>query len=123
MNQSTGASPQPGGLDQNLAGLIAYITFIPALIFLLLAPYNRNPYVRFHSFQSIFFNLAMMLLSAAVGLVAAIPFLGVLTVLLWPLLSFAVVVLWVILMVKAYQGQRFRLPVIGEMAERQAAAV
>jgi uncharacterized membrane protein len=42
--------------------------------------------------------------------------------LLWPLIGLAGLVLWIILFIKAYQGQMFKLPVIGELAEKQAGA-
>ena len=45
-----------GGLEDNVAGMLAYITIIPAIIFLVVEPFNKRRFVRFHSFQSIFFN-------------------------------------------------------------------
>ena len=52
------AAPSTGGLTDNVAGLLAYITIIPSIIFLVMEPYNRNRFVRFHSFQNIFFCVA-----------------------------------------------------------------
>ena len=52
------SDPNQSGLSDNAAGGLAYVTFIPALIFLLVEPFNKNPYVRFHSWQSIFLIIA-----------------------------------------------------------------
>src|SRR5262245_11850482 len=52
------AAPSQDGLSDTAAGAIAYITPIPAIVFLLLEPYNRKPFVRFHAFQSLFFYAA-----------------------------------------------------------------
>ena len=50
-------APGGGGLSQNNAAALAYVTFIPAVIFLVMEPYNKNPFIRFHSFQSIAFSV------------------------------------------------------------------
>ncbi len=49
------AQTTAGGLTDNVAGMLAYVTIIPAIIFLVTEPYNKSRFVRFHSFQSIFF--------------------------------------------------------------------
>ena len=57
----TGASSSAsGGLDQKIAGLLSYL-FIPAIIFLVMEPYNRNPFIRFHAFQGLFLGLASII--------------------------------------------------------------
>lgn len=111
-----------GGLADNVAGMLAYVTIIPAIIFLVIEPYNRNRFVRFHAFQSIFFAIAWTALWIALNIVAHIPFLGWLTILIWPLVGLAGFVIWIVLLLKANQGQMWKLPVIGEMAEKQAGA-
>jgi uncharacterized membrane protein len=106
-----------GGLTDNVAGMLAYVTIIPAIIFLVIEPYNRNSFVRFHSFQSLFFGLAWFVITTVL---AFIPILG------WTLLHFVHIlflVLWIILLIKAYGGTRWKLPVIGDLAEKQAAAM
>lgn len=117
---ATSVSPSASGLTDNVAGLLAYFTIIPAIIFLVLEPYNRNRFIRFHSFQCIFFAVAWTVLWIALEIVAHVPFFGWLTILLWPLLGLAGLIIWVVLILKAYQGQMFKLPVIGDMAEKQA---
>jgi uncharacterized membrane protein len=114
------ASTPAGGLPENVAGLLAYVTIIPAIIFLVLEPYNRSRFIRFHAFQSIFFYLAWMVLGIALSVIGAIPFLGWALLLLWPLIGLGGLLLWVLLLVKAYDGQMWKLPVIGDMAEKQA---
>ena len=106
------------GLTENLAGALAYVTFLPAAGFLLLEPFNKNPFVRFHAFQCLFLtgalfvlNFASMLLGSALGLAG----LAVL-----PLLWLATLGLWIVLIYKAYQGRIFKLPVIGDLAEQRA---
>ncbi|MGB8917474.1 MAG: DUF4870 domain-containing protein [Candidatus Sulfotelmatobacter sp.] len=108
------------GLTDNVAGMLAYVTIIPAIVFLVVAPYNKSRFVRFHSFQSIFFSVAWTALWIVLNIVAHIPFLGFLTVLIWPLVGLAGLVLWIILLLKANQGQMFKLPVIGDLAMQQA---
>ena len=106
-----------GGLTDNVAGMLAYITIIPAIIFLVVAPYNQNRFIRFHSFQCIFFCVALLILHIALGF---IPIVGWALSMILSLLSLA---LWVILLLKAYQGQKWKLPVIGDIAEKQADAM
>jgi uncharacterized membrane protein len=116
------AQTTAGGLTDNVAGMLAYVTIIPAIIFLVTEPYNKSRFVRFHSFQSIFFAVAWTAIWIALSFVGMIPVLGWLTLLIWPLLGLGGLVIWIILLLKANQGQMFKLPVIGDMAEKQAGA-
>jgi uncharacterized membrane protein len=113
----------PAGPKDNLTAAVAYITFIPAIFFLLIEPFKRNRFVRFHSFQSIFLAVATIVVVVAMrilySLLAMIPVLGYL--LAWLLLAVMLlgwVILWFVLLVKALQGETFRLPWIGTLAER-----
>lgn len=108
------------GLADNVAGMLAYFTIIPAIIFLVLEPYNRSRFVRFHAWQSIFFNIAWWILWIALRILVHMPFLGFLTLLVWPLVGLGGFVLWIILVLKANQNQMFKLPVIGDLAQQQA---
>ncbi len=115
---SPGASaPAAAGLADNVAGALAYVTIIPAIVFLVLEPYNKKRFVRFHAFQSIFFCVAWIVIDIALTFISHIPFLGWM---LWPLVGLVLFVIWLILVLKAFQGQMFKLPVIGDMAEQQA---
>lgn len=114
------ATASTAGMADNVAGMLAYVTIIPAIIFLVVEPYNKNRFIRFHAFQCLFFAVAWTVLSIALSIVAHIPILGWLTILLWPLVGLAGLIVWVILLLKANQGQMWKLPVIGDMAEKQA---
>jgi uncharacterized membrane protein len=98
------------GLNQNVAGLLCYLAgWITGLIFFLIEKENR--FVRFHAMQSIITFGSLTVLSMIFGFM---PLLWI----LMPILGILQVILWVILMVKAYQGELFKLPVIGEIAEK-----
>jgi uncharacterized membrane protein len=98
------------GLNQNVAGLLCYLAgWITGLIFFLIEKENR--FVRFHAMQSIITFGSLTVLSMIFGFM---PLLWI----LMPILGILQVILWVILMVKAYQGEMFKLPVIGEIAEK-----
>jgi uncharacterized membrane protein len=114
------AAPSAGGLTDNVAGLLAYVTIIPAIVFLVLEPYNRNRFVRFHSFQNIFLCVGMIALGIVMSIIGMIPMVGLLTLVLWPLIGLGFLVLWVVCLLKAYQGQMWKVPFIGNLAEKQA---
>jgi uncharacterized membrane protein len=116
-------SASAGGLTENVAGMLAYFTIIPAIIFLVMEPYNRSRFIRFHAFQCLFFAVAWTILWIALSIFAHIPFLGWLSILIWPLIGLAGFILWIILILKANQNQMWKLPVIGDMAEKQANAM
>jgi uncharacterized membrane protein len=110
-------------MTDNIAGMLAYITIIPAIIFLVVAPYNRNRFIRFHSWQNIFFSIAWCVLWMALSIFVHIPFFGWLSILISPLILLGGFIVWVVLLIKANQGQMFKLPMIGDMAEKQANAM
>ena len=105
--------PAQSGLSDNAAGALAYVTIIPAIIFLVAEPYNKNPYIKFHAWQSIFLGIAAF----AIGFINIIPILGQLIFVVGMLILF---VAWIICLLKALKGERFKLPVIGNIAEKQA---
>src|SRR5947207_4905879 len=65
-----------GGLTDNVAGMLAYVTIIPAILFLVLEPYNKRRFIRFHAFQCIFLCIAAIVLGVALQILWHIPFLG-----------------------------------------------
>jgi len=107
-----GAAAQSGGLQDNLAGALSYL-WIVAIIFLLIEPYNRNKFVRFHSFQALFLGLVSIAGHIVLGI---IPFIGWV---IMPFFSLGIFVVAVICAVKAYGNQEFKLPVIGDLAAKQ----
>jgi uncharacterized membrane protein len=114
-------APQPqsggttsGGLTPNVAGGLAYFWFM-AIVWLVLEPYNKDKFIRFHSFQAL--GLAVAWIALYIVL-AFIPIIG--WILLIPV-NLAMFVLWIICVIKAFQNDKFKVPVIGNFAEEQAA--
>ena len=120
MNEQTPSTVSRSGLSDNAAGGLAYITIIPAIIFLIVEPYNRNSFVRFHAWQCIFLTIGCTVIDIALSFLVRLPFLGFMTLLIWPLVGLAFFLVWVLAVIKAFNGQRFKLPVIGDLAEKQA---
>ncbi|HLH00736.1 MAG TPA: hypothetical protein VKX49_30800 [Bryobacteraceae bacterium] len=123
-----GMAPQAAaaGMSDNAAGAICYLFgFITGILFLVLAPYNQNRNVRFHAFQSIFLNIAWVVLWIAVTVLSialhVIPVIGaIISILLGFCLWIGALVVWLFMMFKTYNGEKIVLPVIGPMAEKQA---
>jgi uncharacterized membrane protein len=104
-----------GGLTRNVAGLLCYVAgLITGVVFLILEPYNHDPFIRFHAFQSIFFSVAVLVLGIVLG------FIPVIGPLLYAVVCMAALVIWVLLIVQAAQNKKWKLPVIGDLAEKQA---
>ena len=101
------------GLAENVAGLLCYVLgWISGLVFVLIE--QENKFVRFHAMQSIYVFGPITVVGIVLGW---IPIIGVvLGALIW-LLGVA---LWIVLMVKAYQGVSFKLPWAGNLAEKWA---
>ncbi len=94
------------GMEENVAALLSYVAgWITGLIFFLIE--KDSKFVKFHAMQSI-------ITFGACAILSFVPFLN------WVIWILALV-LWIILMVKAYQGQKFKLPVIGDLAEKWSA--
>jgi len=109
-----------GEIKPNVAGLLCYpLFFVTGILFLVLTPYNRDRFVRFHAFQSIFLFVAYLALAIALGIVGSI--------LPWPISAMLSGVPKLVLLIgtvwgmyQAYKGERFKLPLIGDLAETQA---
>jgi uncharacterized membrane protein len=118
------ASQTSTGLDPKLAGLLCYILgIITGLIFFLIE--KSNDVVRFHAAQSIVFSGAVIVLWIVLMIVGLIltsiswtlgNVFGLLTLVLW----LGLFVVWVVLLIKGYSGEKWKLPVLGDMAERIA---
>jgi len=125
MQASVTARGKVGGLPESIAGALAYFSFVPAVVFLLLEPYRRNRFVRFHSVQCLLVWAAAVvlggLLKLAGLLLVVIPVLGHLLVFLINMVAIlALLLIWLVLVVKALQGHALSLPVLGEVADRYA---
>ncbi len=105
-----------GGVPDRMAGALAYLFVLPAIFFLLRDPFRKNRFIRFHAWQSILVAAGMLvifaLLFTMMGKVLVI-FASFIIVVGW-------FILWLVLMVKALQGELFELPWIGQLAKRQA---
>jgi len=97
------------GLDPKLAGLLCYIWII-GIVFLII---SKDKFVRFHAWQSLFLGLAWFV----VGFILVwIPIINWFSWLLWP----AYLVVIILMMMKAYNGEKYKLPVIGDIAEKNS---
>lgn len=111
----------PSGLSDNAAGGLAYITLIPAIVFLIIEPFKKSSYVRFHAWQSIFFFVAWAVIDILVGVVQNIvPNVVFLTLTVLQLVGLAIFLVWIFVFVSAFGGKRLKLPIIGDLAEKQA---
>ena len=110
----------PSGLSDNGAGAIAYLTIVPAIVFLIMPPYNKSPYVRFHAWQSIFLTVAAIALYIVLAILVRIPFFGLLIIPLMLVVDLALFILWLVAVLKALNGVKFNIPIIGPLAEAQA---
>ena len=117
----------PGAMAANVAGLLTYVLgFITGIIFLVLEPYNRDKFVRFHAFQSIFFNVAIIVFWIAYTIVSTVlgvvsfGIIGIVMAILGLLIFLGILVYWVFLMYKAYNNEKYMIPYIGKLAAQQA---
>jgi uncharacterized membrane protein len=115
------------GLSTNAAAALSYVTIIPAILFLIIEPYNKIPLVRFHAMQSIglavvWFVLWMVIfvLSMVFAFVPGLHLMFFLFPLLHTLLFIGLFIVWLITILKASKGEWFKLPVIGDFAMKQA---
>lgn len=130
-------NPPPGqfgksstGLEENIAALLAYVFgWVSGLVFFLIE--KDSKLVRFHAMQSILFCvviavlcIVLWILSFVFLVVAAMlpdimgSLMGLLATLLWLVFSVALLVAWILCLIRAYQGQYYKLPVVGNMAEK-----
>ena len=99
------------GLNENIEGLLCYLVgAISGIVFFILE--KESEFVKFHAMQSIVTSLSLIVASM---IVAVIPFVGILISLLINLVSLA---LWIFGMYKAYQGERYKFPVFGDITEK-----
>lgn len=123
---ATSATPsKTSGLTSNLAGALAYVLgFITGIIFLVIEPYKKDRFVRFHAMQSIFFSVACIGFSIAWSILVDIVMnislsLGLITMPIRMLISLGFFALWVYVMYQAYNHREFRIPLIGQLAAKQ----
>jgi len=101
------------GLEANIAGLLCYVLgWVSGLVFILIE--KESKLVRFHAIQSIYVFGTLTVASIVFGW---IPVIGLV---IRPLLGVLGVVLWIVLMIKAYQGEKYKLPLVGDLAEKRS---
>lgn len=110
------------GLSENAAGAISYITFIPAIVFLVMPPYNASRYVRFHCWQSIFLCVGAFLVNVFLDLLTLLTFFMAPFAWLVRIVTVLWMVLWLVCVMQALNGRRYKLPIIGDIAERLSTA-
>ena len=116
------------GLDGNIAAMLCYLLMPVCCLGLILSlvlffTEKENRFVRFHAMQTILSFAAAFVIGIVIGilgLLLSVIHLGVLMLLLRGLVSLIFLALWVFLAIKAYQGERYKLPAIGDMAENIA---
>jgi uncharacterized membrane protein len=122
MGASTVPPVQTGAavpMADNVASMLCYILgFITGILFLVIQPYNRNPVVRFHAFQSIFLSVACIAISWALSIL----FLTISWTLLslFMLVRLAMFLFWLYMLLMTYQGKTIVLPIIGPLAQQQS---
>lgn len=121
-SSSSAASPAQAGMSENVAGLLCYIVgWITGIIFFCI---DKRPFVRFHAAQSIVTFGGLQILSFVIGVIFGFSlFAGGFGAFsfgyaLYALIELVAVVLWIVLMIKAYQHDRFRVPIAADIAEK-----
>ena len=108
-NQTPSTDGGTEGMDPKLAGLLCYI-WIVGLVFLII---SKDKFVRFHALQSVILGVAFAVVSSVVMF---IPIVNFFSWILWPLYM----VLIIIMMIKAYAGEKYKLPIVGDFAEKSS---
>lgn len=123
MSDPNPLSPVNSGMSDNVAGCLAYMTVIPAIIFLLVEPYNKKSFVRFHAWQCIFLALAWIVIDIAISILGLFgAYFLLIDIGLYSLVALAMIIVWIMAILKALNGERYKLPVVGGLAERFAGA-
>lgn len=119
-----GGGKQGTGLAPNIASLLCYICMpITSIIFLIIEKENQD--VRFHAWQGTAFGVGYIVLIIALEILAAIlgaiaSVLGIIVGFFVPIVGLAAFVIWIVCLIKAYQGERWRIPVVGDFAAKKA---
>ena len=120
-------APAASGMDENVASALCYLfTIITGIVFLVLEPYNKNKNIRFHAFQAIFFGVGIIVIQILLSILFTImrtflPFsMWMILSMISMLMSLCFLAAWIFLMYKAYNREKFKIPVIGDLAEKQA---
>ena len=121
------------GLDENIAALLSYVFgWVSGLIFFLIEKDSRL--VRFHAMQSLLLNVSIGVIITVIWILFAVLFvvvsqisdvlsglLGIVATLLWVVISIGILIAWIMCLIKAYNRQYYKLPIIGNFAEKFSA--
>ena len=103
------------GMDENIEAALSYLLWvITGILFFVLE--KESKFVKFHAMQSIAVSIALFVINIVLGIILSITIIGLM---LFPLIYLIEVILWIFLMYKAYKGEKYMLPVVGEIAEKQ----
>jgi uncharacterized membrane protein len=107
------------GLEPNVAGLLCYVLgWVTGLVFLLME--KKDKFVRFHAIQSIIVFGAISVVSFVIGMLSWIPWVGIFFLVLTYIIGLFALILWIVLMLKAYAGKKYKLPIAGDIAAKNA---
>ncbi len=105
------------GMDENIEAALSYLIWIlTGILFFVME--KENKFVKFHAMQSIAVSIVLIVINTLLGIILAITIVGLM---LLPLIYLLEFILWIVLMYKAYKGEKFKLPVVGDFAEKQVA--
>ena len=103
------------GMDENIEAALSYLLWvITGILFFVLE--KESKFVKFHAMQSIAVSIALFVINIVLGIILSITIIGLM---LFPLIYLIEVILWIFLMYKAYKGEKFKLPIVGDFAEKQ----
>jgi uncharacterized membrane protein len=110
------------GISDNAIGAISYFTFIPAAFFLLVSPYKNSSYVRFHAWQSLLLTMTAFVVEIVIGAIALLTLFLAVAILTYTLRAVSVLwmILWLVCVIKAMNGKKFKIPLLGNIAEKLA---
>ena len=108
------------GLSENAAAGLTYITIIPAIVFLAIPLYSQSQKIRFHAWQAIFLHIGWIITMMGLGVLGMVPGINLLDLILFPLAMLAFFSLMIVMLVKGFNGKSVKLPIIGELAQKQA---
>ncbi|MGA3018170.1 MAG: hypothetical protein ABSF62_13705 [Bryobacteraceae bacterium] len=124
-------------MDNNVASALCYVLgLVTGIVFLVMEPYSKNRAIRFHAFQSIFMNVAVIAVDIVLSILFSIilrifwttgglggfGLFGSLISLVWLVFGLGCFALWIYLIISAYQGKTVVLPFVGPLAQKQAGA-
>ena len=111
---------EQGRVPENFAAVLAYVTVIPAIVFLITKPYSKNEFVRFHAFQSLGLGAACTAVVALFVIVANVSAINLLLIPVSLIVGIGIALIVLVCMIKAYEHQPYPLPVLGSWAKKQS---